>query len=109
MPCKRWYGTECTVTLRSDQRASRHVSWSLPCQRLPETMPRYATHSPGSPPSATAVELRRCDATLMPHGCAWLPRSHHTAEATGSTTCHPTSTNALANPLRDARCQQITV
>ena len=26
-------------------------------------MPRYATHSPGSPPSAAAVELRRCVAT----------------------------------------------
>jgi hypothetical protein len=53
-----------------EQRASRHVRWLLLLARdSPETMPRYATHSTGSPLAATAVELRRCDAA---QGAAWV-------------------------------------
>jgi Helix-turn-helix domain len=58
---------EATLALRwSPEQIAGWLPLAYPegclARDLPETMPRSATHSTVSPPSATAIQLRRCGA-----------------------------------------------
>jgi hypothetical protein len=70
-------------------------------------MPRDATHSPGSPPSATAIELRRYGATRSVAFVSVVTALPSHGRGHRFETCHAHQPKRFPGSLQRAACQKI--